>query len=63
MIDDKHLQRILLVDDDEEILATCLRCLNTSGFKDVLTLSDSRKVMDLLARKDASRPSPRSRNT
>ena len=43
------MQRILLVDDEVQILESCRSCLNTSGYKDVLTESDSRAVMSLLA--------------
>jgi DNA-binding NtrC family response regulator len=52
--ENKHLQQILLVDDEEEILESCQRCLNTSGYPDVLTVSDSRSVLDLLARREVT---------
>jgi DNA-binding NtrC family response regulator len=52
--ENKHLQRILLVDDEVEILESCQRCLNTSGYHDVLTVSDSRTVMDLLRRQEVT---------
>ena len=52
--ENKHLQRILLVDDEVQILETCKSCLNTSGFKDVLTESDSRAVLALLAREEVA---------
>ena len=54
MSENKHLQRILLVDDEAEILETCQRCLHTSGYPDFLTLSDSRQVMELLAREQVT---------
>jgi DNA-binding NtrC family response regulator len=50
----KNLQRILLVDDELEILDGCQRCLITSGYSDVLTESDSRNVMGLLAREEVT---------
>jgi DNA-binding NtrC family response regulator len=50
----KHLQRILLVDDEVQILETCKSCLNNCGFKDVLTESDSRAVMALLDREEVA---------
>lgn len=50
----KNLQRILLIDDEPEILDGCRRCLNSSGFNDVLTASDSRTVMELLAREEVT---------
>jgi len=40
---------VLLVDDEPYILSTAKFCLQSSGFSDVLTLSDSRDVMPLLA--------------
>ncbi|MCM0083774.1 sigma-54 dependent transcriptional regulator [Geomonas sp. Red32] len=52
--ENKHLQRILLVDDETQILESCKSCLITSGYRDVLTESDSRKVLDLLAREEVS---------
>ena len=52
--ENKHLERILLVDDEEEILDSCRRCLITSGYSEVVTLSDSREVMELLARQEIS---------
>ncbi|OGU11740.1 MAG: two-component system response regulator [Geobacteraceae bacterium GWC2_58_44] len=48
------MQRILLIDDDAQILESCQSCLNSSGYKDVLTESDSRTVMALLAREDVA---------
>jgi len=48
----KHSQRILLVDDEVEILEGCRACLNTAGYKDVLAESDSRLVMSLLEREE-----------
>jgi len=52
--ENQHLERILLVDDEEEILDSCRRCLNTSGYHDLLTESDSQNVMELLARQEVS---------
>ena len=52
--ENKHLQRIMLIDDEVQILETCKSCLNTSGFKDVLTESDSRQVLALLAREEVA---------
>jgi len=52
--ENKHLERILLVDDEEEILDSCRRCLVTSGYRDVLTVSDSRTVLELLSRQEVS---------
>ena len=46
------MQRILLVDDEAQILESCRNCLNTSGYQDVVTESDSRTVMALLAREE-----------
>jgi DNA-binding NtrC family response regulator len=40
---------VLLVDDEEHILTTCKLNLEISGISDVLTLSDSREVLPLLA--------------
>ncbi|MDO9309064.1 MAG: sigma-54 dependent transcriptional regulator [Deltaproteobacteria bacterium] len=40
---------ILLVDDEEELLFSSRLILRRAGFKNVLTQSDSRRVMDLLA--------------
>ncbi|HBG05208.1 MAG: two-component system response regulator [Geobacteraceae bacterium GWC2_58_44] len=40
---------VLLVDDEEHILTTCKLNLQISGITDVVTLSDSRKVLPLLA--------------
>jgi len=40
---------VLLVDDEVHILSTAMFCLQSSGISDVLTLSDSRDVMPLLA--------------
>jgi len=50
--ENKHMQRILLVDDEAQILESCRNCLNTSGYQDVVTESDSRTVMALLAREE-----------
>ncbi len=52
--DNKHHQRILLVDDEKQILESCRSCLVTSGYKDVLTEADSREVMPLLAREEVA---------
>jgi DNA-binding NtrC family response regulator len=52
--ENKHLERILLVDDEEEILDSCRRCLISGGYNDVLTVSDSRNVMELLSREEVS---------
>jgi DNA-binding NtrC family response regulator len=52
--ENKHMQRILLIDDELQILETCQSCLNTSGFNDVITVSDSRSVMALLAREEVA---------
>lgn len=41
---------VLLVDDEEQLLATCKLNLRMNGISDVLTLSDSREVLPLLAR-------------
>ncbi|HJV67358.1 MAG TPA: sigma-54 dependent transcriptional regulator [Geomonas sp.] len=54
MLENKHLQRILLVDDEAQILESCQSCLKNSGYPDVLTENDSRKVMALLAREEVS---------
>ena len=48
------MQRILLIDDEELILETCRSCLNTSGYNEVLTASDPRTVMALLAREEVA---------
>jgi len=40
---------VLLVDDETHILNTAMFCLQSSGIKEVMTLSDSRDVMPLLA--------------
>ena len=45
---------ILLVDDEEEILFTTGITLRSSGFSKVLTESDSRRVMDILAREEVA---------
>jgi DNA-binding NtrC family response regulator len=52
--DNKHLQRILLIDDEVEILDGCQRCLISSGYRDVLAVSDSRTVMELLSREEVA---------
>jgi len=52
--DNKEHQRILLVDDDIQILESCKSCLITSGYPDVLIEPDSRQVMGLLARADVA---------
>jgi len=52
--DSMYLQRILLVDDEVDALAICQSCLQASGYSDVLAVSDSREVMDLLAREHVS---------
>jgi two-component system, NtrC family, response regulator HydG len=41
-------RQVLLVDDEERILATSRLCLQSSGIDDVQTLSDSSKVMQYL---------------
>jgi two-component system, NtrC family, response regulator HydG len=41
-------KQVLLVDDEEQILATCKLNLRIAGIADVLTLSDSREVLPLL---------------
>lgn len=43
---------ILLVDDEEEILFTASITLRAAGFTQVLTESDSRRVMDILSRQE-----------
>jgi DNA-binding NtrC family response regulator len=48
------MQRILLIDDEPQILETCRSCLNVSGYREVLTESDSRNVLALLAREEVS---------
>jgi len=50
----EQLQRILLIDDETEILETCRHSLRSCGFSDVLTVSDSRTVMGLLAREEVT---------
>jgi DNA-binding NtrC family response regulator len=50
----KHNQRILLVDDEPAILEGCRSCLNNSGYHDVLTESDSRTVLALLATEEVA---------
>jgi len=45
----KFSKPVLLVDDEEHILTTCKLNLEISGIADVLTLSDSRQVLPLLA--------------
>ena len=52
--ENKHQERILLVDDEVEILDSCRRCLISGGYHDVLTVSDSRNVMELLSREEVS---------
>lgn len=47
-----NTQRILLVDDELDILYGCRACLSNSGFSDVLTESDSRLVLPLLEREE-----------
>ena len=42
-------KRVLLVDDEEQIVATGKLNLEISGIREVLTLSDSREVLPLLA--------------
>lgn len=44
-------QSVLLVDDEQYILSSSQLSLQSAGIKNTLTLSDSRKVMDLLAEK------------
>ena len=48
--ENKNTQRILLVDDEEQILDMCISCLTNSGYKELMTANDSRTVMSLLAR-------------
>lgn len=50
--DNKHTQRILLVDDEAQILETCQSCLKNAGHADVAVENDSRKVMSLLSREE-----------
>jgi DNA-binding NtrC family response regulator len=45
---------ILLVDDEEEILFTTAVMLRSCGFTSVTTESDSRRVMDILARQEVA---------
>jgi DNA-binding NtrC family response regulator len=52
--ENKHLQRILLIDDEVQILESCRSCLQNAGYGDVLSESDSRTVMSLLAREEVS---------
>jgi len=40
--------RILIVDDEVNTLKACTTMLKMSGFRDVITESDSRKVMDIM---------------
>lgn len=47
--ENKHMQRILLVDDEKQILEACHSCLKTSGYTDIVAESDGRAVMPLLA--------------
>jgi len=49
-----NLQRILLVDDEVEILESCQRCLFNAGYSEVVTECDSRKVLDLLSREEVT---------
>src|SRR6185369_3957218 len=42
-------RQVLLVDDEEQLLATCKLNLQISGLGEALTLSDSREVLPLLA--------------
>ncbi|WP_136525128.1 sigma-54-dependent transcriptional regulator [Geomonas ferrireducens] len=48
----RNTQRILLVDDEPDILDGCRSCLKNSGFGDILTESDSRLVLPLLEREE-----------
>lgn len=48
----KHTQRILLIDDEAQILETCRSCLNTAGHADVVIENESGKVMSLLSREE-----------
>jgi DNA-binding NtrC family response regulator len=48
----KHTQRILLVDDEAQILETCRSCLNNAGHADVVIENDSSKVMSLLSKSE-----------
>uniref|UniRef100_C6DYG4 Two component, sigma54 specific, transcriptional regulator, Fis family n=1 Tax=Geobacter sp. (strain M21) TaxID=443144 RepID=C6DYG4_GEOSM len=50
--DNKHIQRILLVDDEAQILETCRSCLKNAGHADVAVENDSSKVMSLLSREE-----------
>ena len=52
--ENKHLERMLLVDDETDILDSCQRRLTTRGYDEILTVSDSRTVMSLLARVEVS---------
>lgn len=47
--DKSPLKTVLLVDDEPNILSTAMFCLQSSGLSNVLTLSDSRDVMPVLA--------------
>lgn len=47
-------RKILLVDDEPQILKTTMLNLKANGLRDVLTLSDSTAVMDLLTRESVS---------
>src|SRR5689334_6455163 len=49
-----YQQQILLVDDEVDALAICQSCLRASGYSDVLAVSDSRLVIDLLDREQVS---------
>src|SRR5512145_2463091 len=48
-IENHPLKTVLLVDDEPNILRTARFCLQSSGISTVLTLSDSRDVLPLLA--------------
>lgn len=45
---------VLIVDDEKQILLSYSVMLRTAGIENVITLSDSRKVMSLLAKEDVS---------
>ena len=49
---DQHPFPILLVDDEEEILFTASITLRAAGFTQVMTESNSRRVMDILSRQE-----------
>ncbi|BEH08811.1 MULTISPECIES: sigma-54-dependent transcriptional regulator [Geobacter] len=51
---DTEVFPILLVDDEEEILFTASVTLRSCGFSSVVTESDSRRVMDILARQEVA---------